>query len=226
MKFLYILIDFLVIIIPLLYSYHPKIEFYKTWKAVFASILLVAANFIIFDAVFTSMDVWSFNPRYITGIHVFNLPIEEILFFICIPFSCVFTYYCLDKFYNLTWNQKTENIFCIGLSLLLLVVGFVHWNKMYTSFTLVSTAIVCLLLKFTSRVNWFGKAITVFTLLLIPFFIVNGILTGTAISEPVVRYNSLEILNIRLLTIPVEDIFYGLELFLLNLYFYKRFTEQ
>lgn len=224
MKFLYLFIDFLTIIIPLLFSFHPKIEFYKTWKPLFKSILLVAFYFIILDSVFTSLDVWSFNPRYITGIYILNLPIEEILFFVCIPFSCVFTYYCMDKFFNLSWNLKTENIFCILLSLLLLAAGLYNWNKMYTSFTMISTALVCILLKFPGKINWFGKAVSVFGLLLLPFFIVNGILTGTGLEEPVVKYNHLENLGYRLVTIPVEDIFYGFELFLLNLFFYKRFS--
>jgi hypothetical protein len=49
---------------------------------------------------------------------------------------------------------------------------------------------------------------------------VNGIHNGTGLDEPVVRYNNLENLNIRLFTIPVEDVFYGFELILLNLFIY------
>ena len=59
--------------------------------------------------------------------------------------------------------------------------------------------------------------------LLIPFFIVNGILTGTGIDEPVVWYNNAENLSIRILTIPIEDIFYGFELIILTIYFQELF---
>jgi lycopene cyclase domain-containing protein len=226
MKYLYLLVDFFTIIVPLIFSFHPKINFYKTWKEFFASAIMVAAIFIIWDATFTNLGVWNFNPRYITGIYFLSLPIEEILFFICIPFSCVFTYYCLDKFYKLSWNTKAENVFCIVLSIFLLITGLIFSGKLYTSVTFISTAVFCLLLKFVFKINWFGKAVSVYTLLLIPFMIVNGILTGTGLEEPVVRYNELENLNIRLFTIPVEDIFYGFELILLNLFIYLQLLRR
>jgi|SRR5665647_568762 len=226
MKFLYLLIDFFTVIIPLLFSFHPKIKFYKTWKAFFVASFTVAIIFIIWDAVFTHLGVWSFNARYITGIYFLQLPIEEILFFICIPFSCVFTYYCLDKFYNLAWNPKTENLFCIFLSIALLITGLIFLDKLYTSVTFISTAFVCLILKFILKINWFGKVISIYAILLIPFLIVNGILTGTGLEEPVVIYNNSENLGIRIVSIPIEDVFYGFELVLLNLLIYLQLTNE
>lgn len=222
MKYLYLLVDFFTIIVPLLFSFHPKINFYKTWKEFIIAAISVALLFIIWDSMFTHLGVWNFNPAYITGISFFQLPIEEILFFICIPFSCVFTYHCLNKFYNLSWDPQVENIFCVVLSIFLLIAGLVFAERLYTSVTFISTAFVCLILKFIVKINWFGKAVSVYFILLIPFLIVNGILTGTGIDEPVVRYNDLENLNIRLFTIPVEDVLYGFELILLNLFIYLQ----
>ncbi|MEO8822039.1 MAG: lycopene cyclase domain-containing protein [Ginsengibacter sp.] len=221
MNFLYLLVDFFTIIIPLLFSFHPKIKLYKTWKQFFIASSIVAVIFIIWDAIFTHLGVWSFNPQYIIGIYFLNLPIEEILFFICIPFSCVFTFYCLDKFYKLAWRNKSEKNFVSILFIVLMLAALAFGERLYTSVTFITTAFVCVFLKYIFRVTWFGKAITVYAILLIPFLIVNGILTGSGLSNPVVSYNSNEIMNIRLLTIPLEDVFYGLELFLLNLALYK-----
>ena len=111
MKFLYLFVDFFTVLIPLVFSFHPKIQFYKRWKAFFIAAFIAAVIFITWDTIFTSLQVWNFNKNYITGIYFLNLPIEEILFFICIPFSCVFTFYCLNKFYELSWNSKAETIF-------------------------------------------------------------------------------------------------------------------
>ena len=226
MKSLYLLLDLFTILVPFLFSFHPKIRFYKEWKFFFPAAIIVAIVFIIWDSIFTSLGVWNFNPRYLSGIYILNLPVEEILFFICIPYSCIFTYYCLTKFYNISWNAKTENIFCLLLSAILIITGLIFFDKMYTSVTFISTALVCLFLKFIAKIEWFGKAITVYTILIIPFLIVNGILTGTGIEEAVVRYNNSENLHLRLFTIPFEDIFYGFEMIILNLYFFKIFESS
>ena len=225
MKSLYLLVDFFTVIIPLLFSFHPKIKFYKTWKSFFTSNIIVTAIFVSWDAFFTRLGVWHFNPRYITGVYFFNLPAEELLFFICIPFACVFTYYCLDQFYELSWKRSNENIFCLIFFLFLVITGFIFSERLYTSVTFISTAFVCLFLQFIFKINWFGKAVSIYTILLIPFFIVNGILTGTGLAEPVVVYNKDEMLGLRLLSIPIEDVFYGFEMILLNIYLYKIFQN-
>jgi lycopene cyclase domain-containing protein len=226
MKFLYLLVDFFTVIVPVIFSFHPRIKFYKTWQQFFTAATVVGLLFIAWDAIFTSLGVWNFNPRYVSGIYIINLPIEEVLFFICIPFSCVFTYYCLDKFYNLAWKPKTEDIFCIVFSMALLILGLIFLNRLYTSVTFITTAFVSLILKFVFRIDWFGKAVTVYAILLVPFLIVNGILTGTGLEEPVVRYDNTQNLHFRLFTIPVEDVFYGFEMFILNLMIYSQLVKR
>ena len=54
--------------------------------------------------------------------------------------------------------------------------------------------------------------------ILIPFFIINGLLTGSFILEEIVWYNDNYNLGIRIGTIPFEDIFYGFSLLFLPLY--------
>lgn len=61
--------------------------------------------------------------------------------------------------------------------------------------------------------------------MLIPFFIVNGILTGTGIQDEIVWYNNSENLGIRIGTIPIEDIGYAFSLLLLNLLLFERFKN-
>jgi lycopene cyclase domain-containing protein len=222
MKNLYLAIDLLTIAVPFLFSFHPKLQFYKHWKAFFSANLVAAAIFIAWDVLFTHWKVWGFNPNYVTGYYLVNLPMEEVLFFICIPFSCVFTYHCLNNFFKFSWKERTEKWVIGILSLILILFGILYWGKAYTSATFISFALFILLLKFVLKVTWLPKILSIYPVLLIPFFIVNGILTGTGLEAPVVWYDDLENLGIRMGTIPVEDVFYGLELILLNLFLYEK----
>jgi len=226
MKSLYLLVNFFTVIIPFLFSFHPKLRFDKKFKAFFLANGLVALVFILWDIVFTKIGVWGFNPDYLLGIYFFHLPLEEILFFICIPFSCVFTYHCVNLFFDIQWPPKTETVFVISLSVLLFLVGAFFYDRLYTAYTFISLSIVLLALKYLAKVTWLPKLFSIYTILLIPFFIVNGILTGTGPDNPVVWYNNAENLGVRLLTIPVEDVFYGFELVLLNVFLFGYFGRR
>jgi lycopene cyclase domain-containing protein len=57
-----------------------------------------------------------------------------------------------------------------------------------------------------------------FILSTIPFLIFNGLLTAI----PVVIYNRSENLGVRLFTIPLEDVFYGMLLILINTLIYQK----
>jgi lycopene cyclase domain-containing protein len=65
-------------------------------RAAFA-ILPVAAVFVVWDAVAIAAHIWTYNPRYLTGIALpGDIPIEELLFFIVIPLCGLFTYNAVD----------------------------------------------------------------------------------------------------------------------------------
>ena len=60
-----------------------------------------------------------------------------------------------------------------------------------------------------------------FIVSLIPFFIVNGILTGALTDEPIVMYNNLQNTMIRIITIPIEDFVYCLFMLGLTIWIYE-----
>lgn len=221
MKWLYLSIDFFTIIIPLIFSFHPKLQFYKHFKAFFLANVLVGLAFVIWDIYFTKIGIWGFNEQYLSGIYLFNLPIEEILFFICIPYACVFTYHCLGLFYSLQWNTRYLHIMVGGLVAFCLVLGIPNLDKYYTASTFISLAFVLSVFHFILKKPYLGKLLLIYPILLIPFFIVNGLLTGSGLPQAVVWYNNAENLGFRLFTIPFEDIFYGFELILLNVYLFE-----
>lgn len=221
MEYTYLLINFFTIIIPFIFSFHPKLQFYKTWNAFFPAVILTGALFIIWDIYFTYLGVWGFNEKYLTGIFFFGLPIEEILFFFCIPYACIFTFHCLDLFIDRTFSKRTEKILSLSFIFLFLLISAFNSEKIYTVTTFASLAILLLISRYLIKAEWLLKFYIIYGVLLLPFFIVNGVLTGTGLEEPIVWYNPEEFMGIRLMTIPLEDVFYGMELILLNLLFYK-----
>lgn len=221
MQYTYLLVNFFTILIPFVFSFHPKLKFHKTWSAFFPAVVFTGFLFIVWDMLFTALGVWGFNERYLTGLKVGNLPVEEVLFFFCIPYACVFTFHCLSLFLPKRVNMRRQKNTSVFLATVLLVVGILNIQNLYTASTFLSLAILIILSHFIWKIYWLNRFYVVYAVLLIPFFIVNGILTGTGIEEEVVWYNPEEFLNLRLLTIPVEDIFYGMELILVNLLIYK-----
>lgn len=223
-KFTYLLIDIATIIVPFVFSFHPKINFYKTWKAFWPANLIIALVFILWDIFYTHIGVWGFNDNYTCGLKLFNLPIEEVLFFVCIPYASIFTYHCLKLYLK---NKKVDiKYVSIFLSLSLLVIGLINISNLYTSVTFITLGIFIIFLKFINNANWLYTFYLCYLVILLPFFIVNGILTGSWINEPIVWYNNQQNLQIRLLTIPVEDVFYGMLLLILNTWLYERFSKK
>ena len=218
--FVYLAVDLGCILFPFLFSFHPRFAFYKHWRYFVLPCLAVAAFFILWDILFTHLGVWSFNSRYVCGIWFFGLPVEELLFFICVPYACTFTYYCVVRYTSLERFVTAASIANWVMAAGLAVVGLLHPGQLYTSVTFVLLAVV-LIVAALRRWQFMPAFYTTFLLILLPFFISNGILTGTGIAEPVVRYNDAHNLGIRMLTIPVEDTFYGMLLLLLNVAGYE-----
>ena len=220
-QYTYLLLDLLTISIPLLRSFEPRIAFYKKWTAWLPAIFFTGAFFIVWDVWFTRWQIWGFNERYLLGIYFFGLPIEEVLFFGVVPYACLFLYETVQLLVQQDWlaaYQKPLTGLLVGG---LTWVGITHWGQAYTATTCLLTAAFLGLHYFYLRSTYLGRFYMAYFVILIPFFVVNSILTGSWIEEPIVWYNDQENLDIRWGTIPLEDVSYGLLLILVNLTIYE-----
>ena len=225
-QYTYSFVLFFTVVICFIASFDKRILFNRYFGAFIKSAILVAIPFIAWDVWFTATGVWWFNTDYTLGIELAGLPLEEWLFFICIPFSCVFTYFCFDKFFKLDWLSGFNNIIVFVSVIICSVMALLHDDKVYTLVTAIATITTLIYLHFIARADWIGKASLVFTILMLGFIPVNGLLTGTGLETPIVNYNPEDFLGIRILTIPIEDSVYGYTQFLLVLYFFKRFKHK
>ena len=221
MNALYLWLNIGSISIPLLYSFHPKLQLYKKFHWLLLSLILTMGVFIPWDVIFTINGVWGFNSDYFLGVEILSLPFEEWLFFICIPFACVFTHYALLLYFpNLKLNKVATKAISISLVLILFILALANYDKWYTLVNF-SLAIPLTWLVYKYNPQLLQHFFLTFLVMLIPFFIVNGVLTGSWIDNQVVWYNDAENLGIRMGTIPVEDSISAYSMILMNLFFFE-----
>ncbi len=226
MSFTYILVLFFTVIICFIASFDKRLQFNKHFGAFLKASVLVAIPFIAWDVWFTAKGVWWFNINYTMGLNIAGLPLEEWLFFIFIPFSCIFTYYSIDKFFKMEWLSGFNNLIVFVTVIVCSVTALLYYDKIYTLITSLSAILTVVYLHFIAKADWISKASLVFTILMLGFLPVNGILTGTGLDTPIVNYNPDDFLGIRILKIPIEDAVYGYTQFLLVLYFFKHFKQS
>ncbi|MDO9255556.1 MAG: lycopene cyclase domain-containing protein [Bacteroidales bacterium] len=225
-NWLYVFINLGAISIPFLAGFDRRLRFDKQWKFLFPAMLLTMVLFIPWDIVKTYLEVWGFNPRYLLGFYIGNLPLEEWMFFIAIPYACLFTYHSLNYLVKKDYLGKYADRITLVLAIVLLVIGLLNTGRLYTSVTFISTGIFLMFHRFVVKGDYMGRFYLMYLVTLFPFFIVNGLLTGSIIPEEVVFYDNTQNLGIRLGTIPVEDMVYGLLMLLMNVSWFEFFRNK
>jgi lycopene cyclase domain-containing protein len=220
-KYLYAILLLFSTAYPLAQSFEWRIKYYTKWKRLLPAILIMCAIFIPWDVWFTAKGVWWFNDKYISGIKLFHLPIEEWLFFIIVPFACMFIYEVLNYYIKKDIFGKVARPFFAALAIILLVVGLINNDKLYPFVTFTLTAIGLVILVYKNPV-WKGRFLLMYLVSWIPFLLVNGALTGNFTEEATVNYNPFEFLGIRITTIPIEDSIYNLLMLLIVMSVYER----
>lgn len=218
----YLLINLLVILFPLIFSFEKSIYHIKNISIVIKAISYVGIPFLIWDEIFTRLNIWNFNSSKIIGIKFLSLPLEEVLFFICIPYSIIFIYEIINHHYKhlsikISWNYLLYSGFLLSL------VSLFVYEKTYSAIVILLTGIFISFVSFNKH-NLFQKMSFWITIIIsfLGFLIINYFLT----SIPVVIYNESKIIGLRIITIPIEDFFYNFLLLGLNLYFYDIIKEK
>jgi lycopene cyclase domain-containing protein len=206
----YLLINIGIIAVPLLFTFEKKMGFYKKLSHIITSVLIVGLFYVMWDIYAAANFHWSFNPEFTGGIKLFGLPLEEILFFITVPYAMLFLYEVFVFYLNdkIKINRPKGIIFRI-LSLLFLISALLMINNAYTFIALISCAIYFFLAGSSYLSGIIPGTFWIFmSFSFIPFVIVNYFLT----SLPIVLYNPEAITGYRFITIPMEDFLYSFSL--------------
>jgi lycopene cyclase domain-containing protein len=198
----------------------------KKWKHFLISTSIVAGVFLIWDAIFTSNGVWGFNPDYCIGFDILKMPIEEWLFFFIIPFCSLFIHYAIQyQFPGFGLPVRIAKAITLLAILSVAILLFLNFGKAYTTVNYV-ILIPLFIWGFLNRAEMLAQFYPAFLVILIPFFVVNGVLTGTGVEEPIVWYNNEENMGFRLWTVPLEDIGYAFTMLFGNLVIFEYLKER
>ena len=223
-QFTYLLINLVVFLPVFLLSFDQKVGFWKKRRAAFAAIGAVAIPFLVWDVWFTAAKYWGFNTSYLGGLSIYNLPLEEILFFLTVPDASLFVFQVVQDYFP---NEKIEKIgrpFIVVVGLVIFVGLLFGKGRMYPTLT-GGLLFPSLLFAFWKNPRWLGHFALAWILLIIPFLLINGILTGSLIEKEVVWYHADHIIGFRIFTIPIEDLFYGMLLIFWNCFLFEEFKK-
>ncbi|MCX8478551.1 MAG: lycopene cyclase domain-containing protein [Chitinophagales bacterium] len=208
---------------PLALSFDQKVAFYKYWKGLFIGIAINALLFIFWDSWFVKQGVWGFNQDYVWNTRWARLPIEEWSFFVVVPYASVFIYACLRAYFpSLKQNAPKINYWnYVVIAVLLIALPF-FTDRLYTVVNFIIAILLLSYLTFKEKPVWMKSFWIAYCIHLIPFILINGVLTGAVTSSPVVWYSAEEIIGTRFITIPIEDFVYALTGLLLPIYIMER----
>lgn len=224
-KYLYLLIDLLVLAVPLAAGFYLKFPLYKNWKYIAIGLVATAVFFLLLDELLTQFGILSVNERYITGIYVSSLPVEELLFFLFIPFAGVFTYFMLNHIFEKDRLFPHQELISSALIIVLLIAGMYHKEKLYTAAAFLLPAVFLTFQMLKLRPRYMGRFYSAYAFLLVPLVIVNGVLTGAFTDEEVVRYNDTQYLGVLVGTIPIENFFYSMLLMVMPIAIFEWLDE-
>lgn len=223
MHFEYLIFNFLIIIGPVLVIIFSKTAIKPLLLPSTISIVSTASAFLIWDHFATGL-FWVFNERFITGIKITNLPIEEILFFITVPFACLLLHVNVIKREKAAVRKTFIVYLTLMLTALLLGAYFLYYSLLYTGSVLLALSAILFTDGFIlkTRLLLIKKYYIFLSMLFALTFIFNYYLTA----RPVLIYNPEFNSGLRILTIPIEDFIYSFILMLMTTSIYEYFKTK
>ncbi|MBV6510947.1 MAG: hypothetical protein FMNOHCHN_00425 [Ignavibacteriaceae bacterium] len=218
----YMMINIGIILFPILFSFEKNIRFYRKLPALAASLGIVSTVYIIWDIIAASRGDWGFSELYTGTIRIGGLPLEEILFFVTVPYAIIFTYETIH-FYIKDRQVVVPGWLTLSLAVILFTLSGIYYTQYYTATVMIFSGVFLLVMRFgeselfRSRNFYITLAVSY-----IPFFIVNYMLT----SPPIVWYSPDAIWGPRFTTIPYEDFFYSFSMISWWTYFYHLFLKR
>jgi lycopene cyclase domain-containing protein len=206
----YYLFNLLVFMPVLLLSIFTDVQPHKDWRTLLRCVLFVSLPFMYWDIWAANEGHWGFNPEYVTTFRFLNVPVEEFLFFITVPFACLYVWGVIKKHYRAK-KQISTSLLTVILSLGLLASFLLltaNWGNGYTR-SAGAAFLLTIALLWRQKTLVCSRQFWMFQVVLLGLFVLaNSALTAL----PVITYGEASYIGFRIGTIPLEDFFFNFAL--------------
>ncbi|MBB5636423.1 lycopene cyclase domain-containing protein [Pedobacter cryoconitis] len=219
MNYTYLFVNLALLLLPVLLFSIRQLDFTNNSKFIILAVLINVFAFSIPTEFLTQLKVIVFNPPYLSGMTLWQLPIEELLFSFILPLSGLAIY----LFLNYRFPDNSHDKYSLALSNIMLgvciaMLYFGH-QKLYTLFTFSILLVFILYIEYVNKIRFMYRFYRAFLVTLIPFYIVYSVI----VNLPVIQYNSVETLRFNQFNIPFETPFYFMAMLLLTVYLFEFF---
>ncbi|KIO76633.1 hypothetical protein TH53_13870 [Pedobacter lusitanus] len=219
MNYTYLLINLVLLLLPVLLFSIRQLNFTNNSKFIVLALLITVFAFSIPTEFLTQFKVIVFNPPFLSGMTLWQLPIEELLLSFILPLCGLAVYLFLNYRYPDNNPDKYSLAFSnIMLGICIAMLYFGH-KKLYTLYTFSILLLFILYIEYVNKIRFMYRFYRAFLVTLIPFYVVYGLLTNL----PVLQYTSSETLNFSQFNIPFEAPFYFMGMLLLSVYLFEFF---
>ncbi len=222
MNYTYLLINVALLLIPLILIYSMKMQQNRAVKFMLLAVFINVFVFSVPTEYLTQMKVIVFNPPYLTGFILWQLPIEELLFSLVMPFAGLAVYIFLNtRFPDLKFEKYSLALSNILLGICIAILYFGYHN-LYTLFTFLILLVFLLYVEYVNKIRFMYRFYRAWLVSLVPFYIAASIVNAL----PVIQYNEKETLIFNFLNVPFESPFYFMGMLLLTVYLFELFKSR
>lgn len=222
MNYTYLLIDLGLLVFSIFLFSIKQLNFAKNSKFITLAVLINLFAFSVPTEFLTQLKVIVFNPPYLTGLTLWELPVEELLISLVLPLSGLAIYLFLNvRFPDNTYEKYSLAVSNIMLGICIAMIYFGH-QKLYTLFTFVILLVFIVYIEYVNRIRFMYRFYRAFLVSLILFYLVFGVLT----SIPVLQYDAKETLDFNLFHLPFESQFYFMGMLLLTVWLFELFKSR
>ena len=217
-KYAYLLFNALVCIPVLGLSAKYDVKPYRKYYRLLVIFLIISVPFILWDVWAARQGHWLFNDNYTLPYRFLGLPIEEILFFITVPYAMIYVWDVFKKHYKDSNSIFTHyGLLYVAILAVCALLAIIYWEQGYTRSVALAGAFTSVILLCTSLA--YTKIFILFQgAHLVLFFVSNTVLTAM----PIISYGPHSIIGTRIGSIPIEDFIFSFSLVSLSIIVYTK----